>query len=218
MTFVWIEPRRFRRVEDESPEEGQERPSHTAILTKGYYLQTTEVTQAQWEALMGNNPSRFKAPDRPVDNVSWNDAQEFLKRLSEKEKGAPYRLPTEAEWECACRAGGLEPDVPRDGKSEGWSMENSGDQTHPVGQRKANAWGFFDLRGNVAEWVSDWYQYGAQGSEKRADPQGPEQGNARVLRGGYWDGSADNLRCSYRYNFAPAQNASRFGFRSALSW
>ena len=218
MTFVWIEPRRFRQVEDVSLEEGQERPSHTTILTRGYYLQTSEVTQAQWEAVMGTNPSQFKGPDRPVENVSWNDAQEFFKRLSQKEKGAPYRLPTEAEWECACRAGGLEPDVPRDAKSEGWSTETSGDQTHPIGQGKANAWGFFDLRGNVTEWVSDWYQHGAQAAEQRVDPQGPDQGTGRVLRGGNWEESAGGLRCSYRQSSSPERRSPGFGFRCALSW
>jgi len=109
MKFVWIEPGSFQMGSQHG--DADERPVHEVTLTKGFYLQATEVTQDQWVAVMGSNPSYFKGPDRPVEQVNWNDVQEFLQRLNEKEKDSRYRLPTEAEWEYACRAGSQEPDV-----------------------------------------------------------------------------------------------------------
>jgi formylglycine-generating enzyme required for sulfatase activity len=185
MKFVWIDPVTFRMgSDDKNPDE---KPAHMVTLSKGFYLQTTEVTQRQWEAVMGTNPSQFKGPDRPVETVSWEDAQEFLKKLNAKEKDSRYRLPSEAEWECACRAGGQEPDEAADLDEVAWWGENSSGATHPVGQKQPNAWGLFDMRGNVWEWVEDWYDGGGYAKGRQLDPVGPDSGCFRVLRGGSWD-------------------------------
>ena len=129
MRFVWIRPGSFKMGSDPVPVSDEERPVHEVTLTKGYYLQTTEVTQAQWEMVMGTNPSGFKGRDQPVDSVSWDDVQQFLARLNTREKDTRYRLPTEAQWEYACRAGGLEPNTARNLSDEAWWMENSGGKT-----------------------------------------------------------------------------------------
>lgn len=138
-----------------------EKPVLQVTISKAFYMGVTEVTQAQWKAIMGNSPNTFKGDNRPVENVSWNDAQEFVRKLNAKEGGSKYRMPTEAEWENACRAGS-------GGKwcfgdDEGWLGEfawhsgNSGSHTHPVGQKKPNSWGLFDRHGNVWEWCLDGY-------------------------------------------------------------
>jgi formylglycine-generating enzyme required for sulfatase activity len=217
MSFVWIDPRRFRMGDEESSFDA-EKPSHTVVLSEGYYLQTTEVTQAQWEAVMGGNPSAFKAADRPVENVSWEDAVEFLKRLNLKEQGAPYRLPTEAEWECACRAGGLEPKNPKDANAVAWWEKNSGGESHQVGQKKANAWGLFDVQGNVDEWLADRYDPKQYVVGARVDPQGSGDGEARAVRGGSWSSSAESLGCANRAGRQPGYRNSNLGFRCARSW
>ena len=133
-------------------------PVHTVTLTRAFYLQTTEVTQGQWRAIMGSNPSQFRGCDRcPVENVSWDDIQVFLARLNAAEPDADFRLPTEAEWEYACRAGttgafggtGVLDDM-------GWTFTNSGNHTHEVATKQPNAWGLYDMHGNVWEWVQDW--------------------------------------------------------------
>jgi formylglycine-generating enzyme required for sulfatase activity len=181
-------------------------------VSKGFYLQATEVTQRQWEAVMGTNPSHFKGPDRPVESVSWEDAQEFLKKLNAKEKDSRYRLPTEAEWECACRAGGQE-DEPAANLNELVPQ--------PVGQKQPNAWGLFDMRGNVWEWVEDWYDSGTYARGQRLDPVGPGSGVYRVLRGGSWDrdGCSGSFRCPGRYDYWPTYRLSDSrGFRCARTF
>jgi formylglycine-generating enzyme required for sulfatase activity len=185
MTFVWVKAGSFQM--GLANDTTKTAPLHKVTLSRGYYLQTTEVTQRQWEAVMGSNPSRFKGADLPVETVSWWDVQEFLSRLNEKDKRIYYRLPTEAEWEYACRAGGHELDEPPNPDEVAWSPRNSANQTHPVGQKQANLWGFFDMLGNVAEWCQDWFD--AVGGPEQ-DPTGPAQqswqGPYRVLRGGSW--------------------------------
>jgi len=220
MKFVWIDPVTFRMgSDDKNPDE---KPAHMVTLSKGFYLQTTEVTQSQWEAVMGTNPSQFKGPDRPVETVSWEDAQEFLKKLNAKEKDSRYRLPSEAEWECACRAGGQEPDEAADLDEVAWWGENSSGATHPVGQKQPNAWGLFDMRGNVWEWVEDWYDGGGYAKSRRLDPTGPGSGDSRVLRGGSWDrgplARSVYFRCAYRRSRWPTYRLHNNGFRCARTF
>lgn len=227
MGFVWIAPGSFQMgsLDEDLP---RSKPAHRVTLTKGYYLQTTQVTQSQWQAVMGNNPSSFKGPDRPVDCVSWEDTQEFLRRLNALERTSRYRLPTEAEWEYACRAGGQEPDVAPNLDELGWWLGNSGvgAGTHPVKLKKANAWGLYDMRGNVLEWVADWYGPYAPGNQ--IDPMGPGSGTyrtanirtfeLRVMRGGSWgDDNPGRLGCSVRQHNVPTQRSSEWGFRCACS-
>jgi len=218
MKFVWIDPGSFRMGSDDK--DADEIPAHTVTLSKGFYLQTTEVTQRQWEAVMGTNPSHFKGPDRPVERVSWEDAQEFLKKLNAKEKDSRYRLPSEAEWEYACRAGGQEPDQAANLDEVAWCGMNSNSETHPVGQKKPNAWGLFDMRGNVLEWVEDWYDSGTYARGQRLDPAGPGSGTTRAVRGGSWYyGDAVYFRCALRYlNYRPDYRSRYGGFRCARTF
>ena len=217
MKFVWIDPVTFRMgSDDKNPDE---KPAHMVTLSKGFYLQTTEVTQRQWEAVMGTNSSYFKGPDRPVETVSWEDAQEFLKKLNAQEKDSRYRLPSEAEWECACRAGGQEPDEAANLGEVAWWGMNSNNETHPVGQKKPNAWGLFDMRGNVLEWVEDWYDSGTYARGQRLDPAGLGSGGSRVVRGGSWYSKVtDSCRCACRFYGWPVHQRYTGGFRCARAF
>src|SRR5215831_5196988 len=166
-----------------------ETPVHTVRLTQPFYLGKYEVTQGQWQTVMGINPSKFTGDlTRPVERVSWDDVQEFIRRLNAREGGATYRLPTEAEWEYAARAGTTTPwsfgEDPSQLGRYAWYNENAGGQTHPVGQLLPNAWGLYDMYGNVAEWVQDWYGLYASGTA--VDPAGPSSGSMRAARGGSW--------------------------------
>jgi formylglycine-generating enzyme required for sulfatase activity len=204
---------------------------HQVTIGKDYYLGVTEVTQGQYEKVMGTNPSYFQkrvirksdSSMYPVEQVSWEDAVEFCKKLSdlpeEKKAGRVYRLPTEAEWEYACRAGSKAAySFGANSKTLGdyaWFGENSGNQTHPVGEKKANAWGLYDMHGNVWEWCSDWYGVYPKGSV--SDPSGPSEGSIRVDRGGSWAYGAANCRSAYRGWGAPSYRIGNDGFRVALS-
>lgn len=186
-----------------------EKPVHRVKIETPFYMAVTEVTQAQWENVMGNNPSRFKGPNLPVECVSWEDAQEFCRRLSERE-GAQYRLPREAEWEYACRAG-AETEYYWGAKMDDdfcWHNGNSGKTTHEAGAKRPNAWGLHDMAGNVWEWCEDVYcpGYGAA-----AEPS-PEEAR-RVLRGGSWDSNAGSCRCAARNCDSPQYRAGYVGFR-----
>lgn len=215
MEFVRIEPGTFQMGSEAG--DADEKPVHQVTLSKGFELQTTEVTQAQWEAVMGSNPSTFKGANLPVEQVSWEDAQAFLKRLNAREKTARYRLPTEAEWEYACRAGGREPDKAPDLDAVAWSARNSGKRTRPVGSRAPNAWGLYDMRGNVWEWVQDWIGPYAPGAQ--IDPQGARAGaKYRGMRGGSWRLDVlTRFRCAYRGGAEPNHRSSAIGFRCARS-
>ncbi len=152
-----------------------EQPVHTVHLTRPFYLGKYEVTQGQWQAVMGSNPSLFTGdPNRPVENVSWNDVQEFIRRLNAQEGATLYRLPTEAEWEYAARAGTTTRWSFGDDASQlarySWYSENAGGQTHPVGQLLPNPWGLYDMYGNVWEWVQDWYDAGYYEVSPAVDP------------------------------------------------
>jgi formylglycine-generating enzyme required for sulfatase activity len=163
---------------------------------------------------MGNNPSKFKGdPNRPVESVSWDDVQEFLRRLNAKEGG--YRLPTEAEWEYAARAGSTTAYSFGDGESQlgqyAWYDGNASNTTHPVGRLQPNAWGLYDMHGNVWEWVQDWYE--SYASDTVRDPTGPLSGSYRVIRGCGWGISARNCRSANRRNVAPDHRSGGLGLR-----
>jgi len=190
---------------------------HQVALTKSFWMGQTEVTQSQWKAVMGNNPSDFRncGDACPVENVSWNDVQEFIRRLNQKEGGNKYRLPTEAEWEYACRAGSTSRFYFGDDegrlKDYAWYVNNSGQETHPVAQKKPNTWGLYDIQGNVWEWCKDWY--GKYPSGSVTDPTGPDGGSGRVLRGGSWYTAPRSVRCALRNRYRPGSRDNDIGFR-----
>ena len=227
-----------------------EAPQHKAILTQPIYLGINEVTQEQYERVMGKNPSHFaptgagkaavgglNTTSQPVEMVSWNDAAEFCTKLSQQEKlrpfyfrsgetvtvldGGGYRLPTEAEWEFACRAGTTTKywtgDKDEDVQQVGWTATNSGGRSHAVGEMKPNPFGLHDIHGNIWEWVQDWWDpnYYAQFQAKPAlDPSGPFSADSRrVLRGGFWGRAASNCRASARYADVPTNRDLIIGFR-----
>ncbi len=196
----------------------KEGPQDEVTISKPLYMGVTEVTQAQYEAVMGKNPSQFRGATNPVDMVSWNDATEFCKKLSEKTRQT-VRLPTEAEWEYACRAGTATAFSFGDADSAlsdyAWYKANSGDTPHPVGQKKPNAWGLYDMHGNVWEWCADWYGDYPKGAA--TDPQGPASGKYRVLRGGSWLSNPDYCRSAYRNNRTPDNRFNNYGFRVVVS-
>ena len=208
---------------------------HVVTLSKSYYMQTTEVTQGQWLAIMGGaNPSYFAScgMDCPVEHVSWNDAQNFIDALNARENrtnchttpNTCYSLPTEAQWEYAARAGTVTAfcngDItqPYDDDPNldqiGWYDENSGSTTHPVAQKLANSFGLYDMSGNVWEWCLDWDDTYPDGPV--TDPTGAATGSSRVIRGGYWNGSARYARSASRGGSMPGHRANYLGFRLAL--
>jgi len=196
-----------------------EKPQHRVKITRPFYLGVYPVTQEEYERVMGKNPSDFKGDrQRPVETVSWNDAAEFCRRLSEKE-GKTYRLPTEAEWEYACRAGRTTKWCFGDSQSQladyAWYDDNSGGTTHPVGEKKPNAWGLYDMHGNVYEWCDDWYDEDYYSASPAADPKGPDSTAYRVLRGGSWDFDPWVTRSADRGWDAPDDRSLYFGFRLA---
>jgi formylglycine-generating enzyme required for sulfatase activity len=204
---------------DEKDREDSEGPQREVTISKPFYMGVYAVTQEQYEQVMGKNPSNFKGAENPVENVSWNDAAEFCKKLSQK-TGTSVRLPTEAEWEYACRAGsktrfsyGDDNDYANLG-DYAWYGQNSDNKTHPVGQKKPNAFGLYDMHGNVWEWCSDWY--GAYEDKAQTDPTGPASGSARVLRGGGWIYDPQVCRSAYRARGDPDNRGSVFGFRVVL--
>jgi formylglycine-generating enzyme required for sulfatase activity len=160
-----------------------ERPIHRVQITKPFEIGKYEVTQAQWQAVMGSNPSTIKGDDHPVETISKNEAHDFLNKLNERNDGYHYRLPTEAEWEYAARAGTTEPYVGRLDEIA-WYAGNSEDETHPVGKKKPNAWGLYDMQGNVRELVEDWYARDYYSRSAVADPTGPAPDEQRGFPGG----------------------------------
>jgi formylglycine-generating enzyme required for sulfatase activity len=243
----------------EEPGADDDEAQHQVTISKDYYLGVTEVTQGQYEKVMGTNPSYFQkrvihksdSSMYPVEQVSWEDAVEFCKKLSdlpeEKAAGRVYRLPSEAQWEYACRAGSKTAysfgDNGRDLGNYAWFGNNSGSKeldsaalwarlkdnpqeyldtllsagcaTHPVGEKKANAWGLYDMNGNVWEWCSDWYGDYPNGAV--SDPVGPREGSLRVPRGGGWRYEAARCRSASRGGFYPSGRPDCIGFRVALS-
>jgi len=188
------------------------------ITLSDFYIGKYEVTQKEWKAVMGSNPSNFKGDDLPVEQVSWDDCQDFIKKLNAK-TGKKYRLPTEAEWEYAARGGnksnGYEYSGSNDLGSVGWFTDNSGSKTHPVGQKQANELGIYDMTGNVWEWCSDWY--GSYSSGSQTNPQGASSGSDRVYRGGSWLFNASYCRVAFRGSRTPGYRNSNLGLRLVLS-
>ena len=198
---------------DEEDRYANER-QHEVRISKGFWLGKYEVTQREWKAVMGGNPSCFKkcGSESPVEWVSWWDTRKFIEKLNERESGSGYvyRLPTEAEWEYAARAGTV---GPRYGEldSIAWYGANSGGRTHPVGQKQANEWGLHDMLGNVWEWTFDWY--GRYPSGSVTDPEGPESGSYLVMRGNSWDDGAGFVRFASRHSQSPDFRYYNTGFR-----
>ena len=196
----------------------REKPAHSVTLS-GYYIGKYEVTQELWKAVMGSNPSYYKGDNLPVEQVSWNDVQEFLRKLNAM-TGKRYRLPTEAEWEFAARGGNSSRGYKYSGGnsfgSVAWYWENSGIRTHAVGTKSPNELGIYDMSGNVWEWCQDWYNSSYYGSSPRTNPQGPNSGSYRVCRGGGWRSSARDCRVSYRDSYTPDFRYYYLGFRLAL--
>ena len=219
MEFVLIPAGEFMMGSNDG--ESDEQPVHEVTISQPFYLGKYEVTQGQWEAVMGNNPSRFTGDsNRPVETVTWNDVQVFIRKLNEREPGRTYRLPTEAEWEYAARAGKTTAysfgDDPSQLGEYAWYRNNSDRKTYPVGQLKPNPWGLCDMHGNVWEWVQDWYDEGYYRQSPPSDPQGPSSGQSRVLRGGSFLNSRRVVRCAFRHGNFPLDRDDFIGFRVVL--
>ena len=219
--MVHVEGGTFRMGATEEQGEdafNSEKPVHRVTLSS-YLIGKHEVTQALWEEVMGSNPSYNKqGGDYPVENVSWFDCQEFIEKLNAR-TGMRFRLPTEAEWEFAARGGNRSKGYKYAGSDNldeaGWFIDNSGNLTHPVGEKKPNELGLYDMSGNVWEWCQDWR--GAYSSEAQKNPAGPQSGRGRVLRGGsFWRG-ARYCRVSFRYCLAPGSRNVSHGLRLVLS-
>jgi formylglycine-generating enzyme required for sulfatase activity len=198
---------------------GNEGPQHEVTISKPFYMGAFEVTQVQYEQIMGKNPSDFKGGQNPVERVSWDDAVEFCKEFSRK-TGRNVRLPTEAEWEYACRAGSKTRFCYGDDNGKlgdyAWYQMNSDSKPHPVGQKNPNDWGLYDMHGNVWEWCSDWYA-GSYANINMTDPPGSASGTNRVLRGGDWSHAASSCRSARRLRGIPDLGSFfSFGFRVAM--
>ena len=185
MKFVVIDPGCFQMGSNDGQDD--EKPVHRVCLKQGYDLGQYEVTQAQWQKVMGDNRSEFKDSNKPVENVSWDDVQTFIRKLNQQ-TGRTYRLPTEAEWEYACCSGSKDQEYcgSKSIDSVAWYNDNSGSTSHTVGQRQPNGLGFYDMSGNVWEWVEDWYDSDYYSSSPTNNPKGPSGGSGRVGRGGSW--------------------------------
>ena len=228
IVFLLVEPGEFEMGSDKG--DNDEAPVHTVRISKAFYLAATETTQAQWHALMGDNPSEFQGARLPVDSASWDDAQRFASKLNGGSEG-PFRLPTEAEWEYACRAGttteyafgeAISPEQANYDGERSWGKGRPGlnrRRTVEAGSLPANAWGFHEMHGNVWEWCQDWfdsdYYKACRGGV--VDPQGPKSGSSRPARGGSWCSNPVYLRSSYRLDTAFQFNQIYTGFRLARS-
>ena len=228
--FRWIAPGKFLMGSpDTEPGRFKERETrHEVTLTQGYWLADSACTQALWRAVTGDNPSRFQGnDDNPVEQVSWDDAQAFIAKLNRLVPGLHARLPTEAEWEYACRAGTSTPfsfggnitpeQVNYNGEypyADGKKGQYRG-KTVPVKSLPPNPWGLYEMHGNVWEWCQDWF-VGEYGTEPQVDPQGPSTGAYRVLRGGSWGSDGGDVRSAYRSRNEPGFRNYNIGFRLAL--
>lgn len=222
MEFVFIPAGTFQMGSPPSEQgrHGDEGPVRRITLTEPFYLSRYEVTQAQWRAVMGHNPSIFKhepnAENLPVDWVSWQDAQRFIEQLNRTHE-ATFRLPTEAEWEYAARAGtstrfywGADEDATSI-RDHAWAHSYAEGTSHPVGQKKPNPWGLYDMSGNVWEWTQDWY--GPYPDTAQVDPMGPDQGKNKVYRGGSWFNAPSTLRSANRHRHPTDEPFTNAGVR-----
>jgi len=202
------------------------RASNSVTLTREFWMEKFEVTQKEYSEVMGENPSYFKGdPNRPVEKLSYWDAVAYCSAVTKREReagrlppGYAYRLPTEAEWEYACRAGTTNffsfGDAVTEADQYAWTMENGEASTHPVGQKRPNPWGLYDMHGNVWEWCSDWFAPFPAVDLK--DPSGPAQGKFKVFRGGGWNQEVQFARSANRFMMAPTNGIYFVGFRVAL--
>jgi formylglycine-generating enzyme required for sulfatase activity len=224
--FRWIEPGTFLMGSPaDEPARDNDETQHAVTLSKGYWLADTCVTQALWKAVMGANPSRFQGANHPVENVSWDDAQAFITRMNEMKAALRLCLPTEAQWEYACRAGtstpfsfgeGISPEIVNYDGNYPYHNGRKGEyreQTIEVGSLPPNAWGLYEMHGNVWEWCQDWYSNYKE--EAQDDPQGPGEGTRRVLRGGSWILYGRDCRSACRYHRDPSNHRDSSGFRLA---
>jgi formylglycine-generating enzyme required for sulfatase activity len=201
----------------------ESRPAHKVRISRAFYIGVFPVTQKEWSKVMRTNPSMFKGSELPVETVSWDDCRQFIVRLNEASPPGGFRLPTEAEWEHACRAGSRTifsfGDDERALPAHAWFRANSRGQTHPVGHRKPNPWGLYDMHGNVCEWCADWFDREHYrlfcGDEIVADPRGPDSGFERVLRGGSWDSEHSGCFSGVRAFALPGMKTPYIGFRVA---
>ena len=218
MEFVLIHPGTFQMGAEKNPEE---KPPHPVTIMTPFYLGKYLVTQEQWEKVMGSNPSEFKGAKYPVDSVSWNDCQSLLAKLKQTWPELTFRLPAEAEWEYACRAGTTteynfgESEIASD--EFAWNRKNSGLKTHPVGEKKPNPWGLYDMPGNIWEWCQDlWHStYVGAPADGSTWTQGGE-GWYRVARGGSWNNFASYLRAARRVRNLPSLRLNYYGVRLVL--
>ena len=199
--------------------DNNDKPAHK-VCVSDFSIGKYVVTQAQWFAVMGSNPSEFKGDRRPVEQVSWDDAQEFIAKLNQL-TGRRYRLPTEAEWEYAARSGGKhEKWAGTSNETElgnySWLNDNSGENTHEVGQKRPNGLGLYDMSGNVEEWCADWYDGHYYQISPEKNPRGPSSGSYRVIRGGGWDITAGLARAANRHRNTPDSGNNGIGFRLVL--
>jgi len=224
LELIWVPPGAFMMGSPtgEPDRNKAEGPQTRVTLTKGFWLGKTEITQAQYQAVMGSNPSTFTAAGRsaPVERVSWLDAMRFCQKLTEREaaagrlpQGHQFTLPTEAQWEYVHRAGSTAA-YPGEPDATSWHKSNSGETTHPAGLKRANPWGFHDLAGNVLEWCLDWY--GDYPGGAVADPTGPPRGHYRMARGGSWRTDARLGRAAARSGGSEGRVDYTIGFRVAL--
>ena len=221
MEFVFVPAGKFimGSPSHERGREADEGPQHEVEITASFFIGKYEVTQRQWQAVMGGNPSYFKncGDDCPVENVSWYDVQEFLRKINQMEGAEKYRLPTEAEWEYACRAGSQSAfgfgDHHKEIGEYAWCGGLNKLMTSPVGQKRPNSWGLYDMHGNVWEWCSDGMDYNYYGKSAKRDPAGPVDGFRRVFRGGSWNYGPLNARCAFRASDVPSDKHRDRGFR-----
>lgn len=225
MEFVFIPPGSFYMGSDTSEKDrhGDEGPVRHVSITKGFYLGKFEVTQAQWMAVMKNNPSIFQNTDDwynyPVDNVSWNDCREYISRLNSLGLGV-FRFPTEAEWEYACRAGTISRyywgDDPDDWQvyEYAWAFSRAEGKSHPAGEKKPNPWGLYDMSGNMWEWCSDWRE--PYLPVDTINPTGQASGTSKIYRGGSWFNKPATLRSANRNGHEPDTKGTNSGFRIVL--
>jgi len=196
-------------------------PVHKVKITEPFYMGVYPVTQREWKAVMGNNPSEFKGDDLPVESVSWADCQRFIRKLNSRENGHEYRLPTEAEWEHACRAGSegrycFGDDEGRLSKYA-WYRANSNKETHPVGKKRPNRFGLHNMHGSVWEWCEDWVDRDYYERSPKVDPKGPKSGSYRVIRGGNWSSVTGGCTSANRNYRSPDSRIYLLGFRLVRS-
>lgn len=216
--MIRVEGGSFSMGSDDSDAGSDEKPVHS-VSVSSFSIGKYEVTQKLWKAVMGSNPSYFKGDNLPVENVSWNDVQTFIRKLNQK-TGKHYRLPTEAEWEFAARGGnrsrGYKYSGSNDLGSVAWYDGNSNSKTHTVGSKSPNELGIYDMSGNVCEWCQDWYDGKYYSSSPYSNPTSPSTGSYRVYRGGSWRSRARLCRVSDRDGSSPGNHGDSLGFRLAL--